>query len=566
MNSSIVHAEEFKQSLNAKWHYYDQQLLQTADSKQSAEKVSLPIEFEEIVGHTSTYGTFVQTFEIPQSYVNQQLGIEIPYMYSASKIFVNGVELGEVGKVGTTETEHKTDLQSVILPFISPTKEVEVAIQVSSFQHIRGGFSDLPTIGDWESIQRTYNSERYVTIFIATIIFVVGLSTLAIGIMDRNQKLLLTFGIFAIVVAIRSIFAVPFIYHELPIPISYELATRFEYITTTLCFSLYAIFIYILYNKLFAQWMLYLNVGILTVLGILAVFTSPQFFQTMFFNVFPFMLLFVIYNIWIMYKALRFKLQLAKSLLLGVLFVLTGLVVDFLSGMGILYSPSLANFMIALNVLLVLLAVCRDYVKQIHAVTQLNSKLDELVQKRTFQLHSINEELKLLVNLDALTGIYNRHKFNEVIYKQFDYAKKENQYLSLMMLDLDEFKKYNDYYGHVCGDDLLVHIVKFIQEILLENVTFARYGGEEFVIILPNYALENTRELAEVIRQTIEQEKIEHLGRVEKIVTVSIGCAEYREDEIDTVKQLIELADTRLYISKEVGRNTVTIKNELHAK
>ncbi len=557
--SPNILAASYHEEIRDEWLFeHEQFVTHSLDLSSDALHVHLPVEFDDLSLNKETYGTFIKTVTIPNNMVHKQMGIELPFVYSAATIFIDGKKLKEVGKVGTNANEHETDLQSVIVPFIPTSPTVEIAIQISSFDHIRGGFSSAPVIGDWETIKHDFLLERYTTIFVGTIILIVGMATLTIGLMNRHEKVFLTFGMFAIVVAIREAVAVPFLYHELPFSISYVLATRIEYITTTICFSLYAIFIYLLYNKLFSKLVLYFNVIVLLSIAFLSTFTDPKFFQSTFFSVFPFMIFFVLYNIWIMFKALKSKLELAKSLLLGILFVFFGLIVDFLSGMGVINSPPLAGFMIMLNVLIVLFSLCRNYVKQVEKLRDLNNELDELVKERTSQLHIANEELKKLVNTDALTGIYNRHKFNETISANFATATQKNECLSLIMLDIDDFKKYNDYYGHVYGDDLLIRVAQFIKQILPEDVTFARYGGEEFAVILPGYNLQEAKRIAEKIRHTIENERIENLGRNYGIVTVSIGCAERIIDQIDNEKELINVSDERLYRSKAQGRNRVT--------
>lgn len=557
--SSETFAAAYHEEMKDGWLFFHEQFVaNTSDSMGTPIHINLPVEFDELNLDIETYGTFIKTVTIPENMVQQQMGIELPFVYSAATIFIDGEQLKEVGKIGTNKHEHETNLQTVIVPFVPASSTVEIAIQISSFDHIRGGFSSAPIIGDWETIEQNFLLERYVIIFIGTINLIVGLATLTIGLMNRNEKMFLTFGMFAIVVAIRGAVEVPFLYHELPFSLSYVLATRVEYITTTVCFALYAIFIYLLYNNLFSKWVLYFNVFVLLSIALLSTFTEPKFFQSVFFGVFPFMLFFVFYNIWIMFKALKLKLKLAKSLLLGILFVFVGLIVDFLSGMGVINVPPFASFMIMLNVLLVLFSLCRNYAKQVTKLTDLNSELDELVKERTAQLHHANEELKKLVNTDALTRINNRHKFDEAICANFEKAIQENDCLSLIMLDIDEFKKYNDYYGHVYGDELLIRVAQLIKHVLPEDVIFARYGGEEFAIILPKYSLQETKEIAEKIRHTIEEERIENLGRSYGIVTVSIGCAERMVDQIDNEIELIKISDERLYMSKAQGRNRVT--------
>lgn len=547
------------QEIEDGWIFYHEQFVTSAsDSLYEGEEVSLPIEFEELSLENETYGTFVKKAAIPEEMVEKQMGIELPFVYSAATIYINGEKIKEVGKTGTNATEHESNLQTVIVPFIPSSPTVEIAIQLSSFDHIRGGFSEAPVIGEWESVKREFLIERYMTIFIATVILVVGLMTILIGLMSQSEKKFLTFGLFAVVVAVREVVAVPFLYHELPFSMSYVTATRIEYITTTIAFSLFAVFVYQLYNQLFSKWILYFNVIILMSLTFLSAFTEPKFFQTAFFSVFPFMIFFVIYNIWIMFKALKLKLELAIPLLLGILFLFVGLIIDFLSGMGVINFPPTAGFMIMLNVLLVLLSLCINYVNHIDKLREMNKRLDDLVRARTSQLSDANQELRRLVNLDALTGVFNRHKFNETLSSSFKTAVQNNNYLGLIIIDVDEFKKYNDFYGHLEGDVLLTQLAQLIQQTLPDDITFARYGGEEFAVILPGYSLEETKFIAENIRQTIENENIAAKCRDSKIVTLSLGCAERTSDHIDYEQEFIKVADERLYRSKAQGRNRVT--------
>lgn len=551
--------EGYLVELNDGWSFYHEQFVtDVSESSQAAEQVSLPVEFEEMNLDKETYGTFTTTVTIPDEMVQKQMGIELPFVYSAAKIYINGEMIKAVGQTGANAQAHETELQTVIVPFIPTSTTVEIVIQLSSFEHIRGGFSAAPVIGDWEVVKRDFLLERYMTIFVGTIILVVGLTTFIIGLMNHNEKVFLTFGMFSIVVAIREVVAVPFLYHELPISLSYITATRIEYITTTIAFTLYALFIYLSYDKIFSKWVLYFNAIVLLSLTFLSIFTEPAIFQTAFFSVFPIMIVFVLYNIWIMFKALRMKLKLAKSLVLGFAFVFVGLIIDFLTGMGLIHFPPIAKFMIMLNVLFVLHSLCINYVAQMNQLRKLNKRLDDLVNERTVQLSNANEELKRLVNRDALTGVFNRHKFNEVLNDEFQLAVEQDGYLGFIMFDIDRFKQYNDFYGHLEGDVLLTHIAQAVQHILPNNVTFARYGGEEFAVILPGYTIQKTALLAEKIRQTVENESLVNEGNNADIVTVSLGCSERTKDDIDDEIDLIRVSDERLYKSKADGRNRVT--------
>lgn len=158
---------------------------------------------------------------------------------------------------------------------------------------------------------------------------------------------------------------------------------------------------------------------------------------------------------------------------------------------------------------------------------------------------------------DALTGVYNRRFFDEMIEKQIALAKRHNESLSILIVDLDYFKKVNDTYGHIAGDSLLREITGFMRQHTRSSDTLARYGGEEFVIIMPMIDKTHAMEKAEGIRQHVESYDFNTIvpGKVLK-VTVSIGVATYPEHGTKS-DILIHAADSALYRAKRAGRNHV---------
>jgi len=157
-------------------------------------------------------------------------------------------------------------------------------------------------------------------------------------------------------------------------------------------------------------------------------------------------------------------------------------------------------------------------------------------------------------NIDNLTQLYNKKFFMDVLSKEFSFSRRNRQPLSLMMLDIDFFKKINDTYGHMAGDLVLKTVGQFLQKTLrLENIA-CRYGGEEFAIILRNVSTETAHSIAERIRKTIEAEKIDYLGQIIS-VTTSIGIATLENSNFETIEDLIRTADEFLYEAKEKGRN-----------
>jgi diguanylate cyclase (GGDEF)-like protein len=159
---------------------------------------------------------------------------------------------------------------------------------------------------------------------------------------------------------------------------------------------------------------------------------------------------------------------------------------------------------------------------------------------------------------DALTSLYNRAYLNQILGVQFDLSRKTEQPLTLIFIDIDNFKKINDTYGHDGGDSVLVFVAQVIQSATREDDTIVRYGGDEFVVLLANAGEEHGAEIAERIRSKIEL-KDHILSEGNRIpVTVSVGWVTMSsESNILSANELLETADRNLYLAKAGGRNRV---------
>ena len=163
--------------------------------------------------------------------------------------------------------------------------------------------------------------------------------------------------------------------------------------------------------------------------------------------------------------------------------------------------------------------------------------------------------------MDALTGIPNRRSFTETLLKEFARSKRDVIPFSILMCDIDNFKGYNDTYGHAAGDECLRRVAQSIDQSLKRPTDFcARYGGEEFVVILPGTALEGAEHVAEGIRVSLEQKAIPHTGSPPfNVVTLSLGVASLTKGEELSHEDLISRADQALYQAKRMGRNRVQV-------
>jgi len=161
---------------------------------------------------------------------------------------------------------------------------------------------------------------------------------------------------------------------------------------------------------------------------------------------------------------------------------------------------------------------------------------------------------------DVLTGIYNRRFFNEIMEKQLALAKRHNEPLSLLVADIDYFKKINDTYGHAIGDRTLQEVVKLMKNAIRSSDIMARYGGEEFAIIMPAADTTHALSKAEEIRQRIGSTDFDNIvaGKIIKI-SLSVGVASFPEHDCDEPGTLMNNADHALYKAKNNGRNQVVV-------
>jgi diguanylate cyclase len=195
-------------------------------------------------------------------------------------------------------------------------------------------------------------------------------------------------------------------------------------------------------------------------------------------------------------------------------------------------------------------------------VASTNETLDARLKETRGEIETLRETLEAVrieSLTDALTGVSNRKHFEETLIRSIERAAQDRSPLALIVIDIDHFKRFNDTYGHLTGDQVLKLVGMTMREAVKSKATLARFGGEEFAIILPDTSMEAAHALAETIRHSVMSRELikratgESLGKV----TISAGVAVLREG--DTAVSLLERADQCMYLGKRMGRNrTVT--------
>ena len=209
-----------------------------------------------------------------------------------------------------------------------------------------------------------------------------------------------------------------------------------------------------------------------------------------------------------------------------------------------------------------------DYIAKPFFKEEVKVRLNTHLQNRLLikQLEAANKQLEQISLSDGLTGIGNRRYFDQFLERMFCICQREQTYLSLLIIDVDYFKKYNDCYGHVAGDQCLREIATSLAGFANRGGDLAaRYGGEEFSLILSDTKTEDAKQCAENYRMAIENLKIPHSqSDISEYVTVSVGVVTIRGNQEESINKLIQKADQALYHAKEHGRNQIYISSKLN--
>ena len=194
---------------------------------------------------------------------------------------------------------------------------------------------------------------------------------------------------------------------------------------------------------------------------------------------------------------------------------------------------------------------------EIDAVIHSFNKMILMLEKRDLELKSQNCVLEDMVYLDTLTGVGSRRLLQKKIPEDFKDAALKNDLVSIAMIDVDHFKLYNDTYGHIQGDTVLMKIGELLKGTFYDSDFIIRYGGEEFMVFLRGKSAEEVSRLINNFVTSLRNEKIEHSKGIDGIVTASVGICSGVPSIDDDLEECIKLADLKLYKAKDTGRNKI---------
>lgn len=395
--SGEAEANEFYVSLNGEWYVFDEALLEPDDVREKlsasaeiasamvARTVSIPSSFEAQTGAINSYATYSAVLKLPQQFVGETLAIHVPYQYSAYKLFVDDIELISNGTVGVDTASHAAEMAPRTGYFIAQSDQVQLTMQVSSFAHIRGGFENAIYVGEASVVSKNFNTTMVSTLFLNGSVFIVGLFMVLFAFYRRQEQMFLIFGLFAMLIAVRAIYAVPFYYTLLFIDMSWVWGTRFEYILTEATSMFYVILLWKWHEKHFSKKIMQGLVAIHLALIVTTLFTQPVFFQALFFNVFYLAVPTLFYTIYVAIKSIRQNNTYAKINLIGMSLIFIAFFNDFAIGQGWYQFTTLMLPAVGIYVILHVVLMSRNFARSVRKT--------EIQNKQLLVLNESNEEL-----------------------------------------------------------------------------------------------------------------------------------------------------------------------------
>lgn len=581
--------------LDGQWEFYWNQLIAPGqeEAKTSKDYIEVPSSWNKYIGNEKKsgygYATYILQFITSE---NIELGLKIPRMFTAYNMWINGELIASAGNVGETE-ELATPQYLPQVEFFESEKGInEIVVQVSNFHHRSGGMLESINLGGKNQITRLRNIILAGELAVFGSLMFIGAHHLAVFLFRRKNTPSLYFSLFCLSVSIRTLLVGERFFIYLFPNFNWEIAHKIQ----TLVFYYGVVLVLMFFKSLYPNYFNSMIIKIAkitgTVFGFLVIFAPARIYTL--FN--------PIYQVWALFAIIHILVELVKVwinkedgywyITLGALALLLGSVSDIIflniwvndGGPSFIKSlirtGSLSSFgqliFAYANSLFLSKQFSDSLVNEKNLTEELlgfNENLDKLVLERTKDLENANKKIgqqklelektnRILNQLslkDPLTGLWNRRKLSETIEIEWNRSLRYKKPITLLLLDIDYFKQFNDLYGHIEGDKCLTKIGETLKNSFTRSTDLvARYGGEEFIVLLPETEKDEAMKISETLRMKIESLKIPHeKSLVSDWVTVSIGVISAVADYNLSYDDIFEVVDKALYHAKDAGRNQI---------
>ena len=428
-----------------------------------------------------------------------------------------------------------------------------------------GGLTSSIKFGPFDRIANSQQIDVSLEMFLVGALIIMAFYHTGLYLLRRTDRAPLYFGIFCLIIAIRSLFIGATVIYRLLPDISYTLAAKVEYLCLPIAVWIFILFVRKIHPSETPIKAFIAIASACVIYGSTILLTPPQFFIS-YLTYFQLVIVFAIgFVLFVLAKAVIRRRDGSILSSIGALTFIAAVINDILDGKMIIHTGNYISLGLFAFILCQSFILAVTFSKALTSSEELTSKLqtlnnslEERVRERTMDLQAVNLTLKNQASIDGLTGIRNRRHFDEIAQLMLQQINRDLQSFSLFLLDIDHFKKYNDTYGHLAGDECLKQVALVLHE-KAERVggLATRFGGEEFAVIVGANSSEAVK-LADQFVSAIHSLHIIHIASEPvPYVTISCGFVTTTPDQVHEpmLQDLIQAADKALYSAKQMGRN-----------
>ena len=550
--------------LDGQWDFYWQKLLEPSDFDTSPPphitgRLTFPgfwngYNLDGTNLEEDGYATFRLIITLPDT--DRRYGLKFTEMESAYRLWVNGKPAIQCGRVGKGREDMIPSWKRYEYYFQPASQRVELVLQMSNYYHRRGGPEESIVFGPEETVRNYKMRKVALELFLLGSILIMAIYHVILYLFRAREVAPFFFGFLCIVVGMRIPLSGEKLVYEVFPSIPWVVATKIEYLNLVLIIPFVAMFFCRLYREYMSG--IFIKVGnrISIVLFLFILFTRAKLYTYAAYPIEMVLMVLGLYIAFILIRAIMDKQKEAIIVLLGMLFFFLFGINDILYNNLIINTGYLAPVGLFIMLFSQAILLSLRFTRAMETTEILSHDLEKQVEDRTRELTIEREKLERMAREDPLTGIYNRRYTMDTLKNEIKRYGRHGITFSILIMDVDHFKRINDTWGHPAGDRVLNRIGRALASGLRTTDTVGRIGGEEFMVILPYTNRECAVTVAEKIRGTVEgmsfAEGTEHFN-----ITCSIGIAQVREGRAEEMNALVSRADRAMYRAKEKGRNRV---------
>ena len=548
-------------SLNGQWAFYWNRV---ADEKTGAVQgnpdhyARVPAYWDHLSDadpRISAWGAATYELDILVPPGDELFALKLLNLTPNGEVFINGVRKAEMGNVHVDDRLSVSGNRPMIIPVDSVDGRVKVTISISNYHNNRGGLNREISFGTFPAIRLSRTRNLAIDAYHLGGLFLMAIYQLSLFLLHPRRRA----PLFMAALSLLAFFFAGF-KHEMVL-VSFvpgwdgEIRTTFIYLTLALAPAVFTYYAGNLYPAHLSKWTNRAIAVLSMAFSLIILATSKAFFTRLLMPLEILVGVAAIYNVIMLVRGyLRSRDSQILMYLAGLLFLLVCI------GLGML-DNAIAGIVEGVAGIFFLFVLYQAFL-QAYIYSYAFREIDHLSSQKA-KLEKRNVELFSLSYIDSLTGTCNRRLFDDYLASNWRVSALSGKSIGMILLDLDNFKDYNEFYGHRKGDLCLTRVCELIREQMnhLGQDTLARYGGEEFAIIVTDMTGNELYELAETLRKAVETGGIEHRSSsTGQVVTISLGCAVLVPTIEADPETLIDAADMALHQAKAEGRNRTVLK------